>query len=229
MRRRSGRRSFHRLTGLVGALGLIVLTATGVGLLHPEWFGRGADSPAVVAADPFVSSRLLRAAPFYLEESRDGGATWRELPFQMAPARPVALAFATRDSGTVWLLGTIELMVSRDGGAIWEPVNLPGAVSFDEPARDLALPAAGEPLVATDYHGWRRGTGAAGWRELWHHPPTGADRVRTWMRRLHNGHWGPVFVGRVYDIVAVVALLAVLSGVVLLWRRNGRNGNGHNS
>ena len=229
MKRRSGRRRFHRMTGLASALALVVLTATGLGLLHPEWFGKAADNASVVAADPFVAGRLLRAAPFYLEESRDGGATWRELPFRMAPNEPVALAFAAGDSGTVWLLGATELMVSRDGGAVWEPVELPEAVSFDEPARDLALPAAGEPLVVTDHHGWHHRRKQAGepatWRELWHHPPTGADRVRAWMRRLHNGHWGPAVIGRVYDLVAVITLLVIVSGVVLLGRRNG-NGNG---
>lgn len=227
MRRRSGVKRAHRLGGFVAALGMLVLTVTGLVLLHPEWSGPSRDIATIVAADPAVDHRLLRAAPFYLEESRDGGTTWRELPLRMAPAEPVALVFATGDSGTVWLLGTTELLVARDGGAVWEPVDLPVAVSFDEPARDLALPTAATPLVTTDRHAWRRDGESGAWRELWYDPPTRGDGVRVWVRRLHTGHWGPLFMGRVYDAVAVVSLLVIVSGVALVGRRNGRNGNGH--
>ena len=217
---RNGRaRTLHRLVGLLGTLGLLVLTVTGVALLHPGWFGPAAGTASVVAADPFVSGRLLRASPFLIEESVDDGASWRDLPCGMAPANPVALRCDVTDSGVVWLLGKTELLVTNDGGVVWSPMELPAAVGFDEPARDLALPPGGLPLLTTDHRAWRRGDGA--WQELWHAPPPRADTWRRWIRRLHTGHWGPPLIARLYDGVAVVLLVVLFSGLVLLRRRNG--------
>jgi hypothetical protein len=217
-----GVRRFHRWTAAVAALGLVVLTLTGAGLLHPEWFGRAEDGPVIIAADPATPGRLLRAAPFLLEESRDGGATWNELPFRSAPAEPVALAFAARDSGLVWLLGTGELAVSRDGGAIWETLDLPPAVGFDEPTRDLALPTSTTPLVTTAHHAWRYESDS--WRLLWFRTPSRGDELRAWLHRLHTGHWGPGWMTRAHDAVAGITVLVIISGLVLFGRRNGRNG-----
>lgn len=223
MKRNGPARRLHRVAGLLGALGLLVLTLTGLALLHPEWLGRKAAPAAVVSADPFVPGRLLRAAPFLLEESLDDGATWRDLPCGLVPAAPVALRHDPADSGVVWLLGTTELLVARDGGVVWTPVALPAAVGFDEPARDLALPRGGAPLLTSDRHGWRRI--GDDWREQWHAPPTQADALHRWVRRLHTGHWGPPLIARLYDAAALIVLATLVTGIALFRRRNG-NGNG---
>ena len=212
-------RTLHRLAGVLGALGLLVLTITGVALLHPEWFGPAAGSASVVAADPFVSGRLLRASPFLVEESVDDGASWRDLPCGLAPADPVALRCDPSDSGVVWLLGATELLVADDGGVVWTRVELPAAVGFDEPARDLALPSGGLPLLTTDHGAWRHADGA--WHEQWRVPPSPQDGWRRWMRRLHTGHWGSPLIARLHDGVAVILLVVLVSGLVLLRRRNG--------
>jgi len=227
VKQHSGVRRVHRLLGFVTALGLLVLTTTGLGLLYPRWTGPFREGFTVVAADPVADDRLLRAAPFRLEESRDGGSTWQELPLRLAPSEPVALVFASGNCGTAGLLGTTELLVSRDGGAVWEAVALPGAVSINEPARGLAVSAASTFLVTTDHHAWVREAGSDDWREIWSHPSTRSERVRIWTRRLHTGHWGPAFMVRAYGMLAFAILLVIVSGTALAGRRNGRNGNGH--
>ena len=217
--RQHGMRRFHRASGLVGAIGLVLLTVTGLGLLHPTWFGRGSEAAWVVAADPFSPGRMLRAAPFLLEESHDGGTVWRDLPARMMPASPVVCVFAAADSGTVWLLGTTELLVSRDGGRVWTEVVLPVEVSFDETARGLALLDAAAPVLTTAHHGWRHEPADSAWRELWHRPPTRADHVRRWMHRLHSGHWGPPVIARLHDAVAVLVLAVIITGLCFFRRR----------
>ena len=63
MRRRSGRRRFHRMTGLVSALALVVLTATGLGLLHPEWWAKLlVVAGFILFTNPVGSSSIARAA-----------------------------------------------------------------------------------------------------------------------------------------------------------------------
>ena len=212
-------RTLHRLVGVLGALGLLVLTITGVALLHPEWLGRAVKPASVVVADPFAPGRLLRASPFLVEESSDDGASWRDLPCGLAPAAPVALRCDPADSGVVWLLGTTELLRADDGGIVWTPVEPPGAVGFDEPIRDLALPPGGAPLLTTDHHAWRRIDGA--WHEQWHVPPPRTDAWRRWVRRLHTGHWGSPLIARLHDGMAVILLVMLVSGLMLLRRHNG--------
>jgi len=207
VRRRAYRR-FHRWIGLASV------------------FGRAPDAPTVVGADPAVPQRLLRASPFLLEESRDGGATWRELSCGLAPANPVRCVFAAERPGTVWLLGATELLVSHDGGIVWETVPLPDGITWDAPARDMALPTAAAPVLTSDRRAWRRGADDGEWRVLWHHPPTRADGFRLWFHRLHTGRWGPPLVARLHDLAAYVVLLAVISGLLLYVRRNRRPGNG---
>ncbi len=213
-------RSAHHGLGLLAAGGAVLLIVTGVALQHPSWWGRSAEPPTVAAADPAAAGRLLRAAPFLLEESLDGGATWRDLPAMLAPARPVALVFAPASTGAVWLLGGLELAVSDDGGRIWSAVDLPPEVTRDNPALDLAVMPAGEVLVVTRSGGWQRLDGA--WSEAWSVPAQRGDGIRTWMHRLHTGRWGPAWVVRFYDLGAAVGLLAVATGLVLVRRRRRR-------
>jgi hypothetical protein len=221
MRNGGGRiRESHHGAGLVLAAGALLLLLTGLGLQHPHWFGRGALPPRALAADPGDPDRLLRASSALLEESRDGGLTWRDLPLLLAPAAPVALAFAPAGV-EVWLLGERELLRSADGGRVWEPVALPEAVGGDEPALALTVAADGSPLVASAHGAWRR-LPAGGWGEVWRVEPTAGDRLRHWIRRLHTGRWGGAAVLRLYDAGVILGLVVVVSGLVLAWRRSRR-------
>ncbi|MBE0567303.1 MAG: hypothetical protein IH621_15195, partial [Krumholzibacteria bacterium] len=190
MRRGSRVSDAHHHLGLALAAGAFLMVVTGLALLHPEWFGRGALAPRAVAADPGDPARLLRASTSLLEESRDGGATWRELPLLLAPDRPLALAFAPV-GGEVWCLGESELLVSRDGGAVWAPVDLPAGIGPAEPPVGLAVPVAGRPVVTTEFGAWSGEREPGSWRPLWRFTPTAGDRLRAWARRLHAGRWGP--------------------------------------
>jgi uncharacterized iron-regulated membrane protein len=213
-------RSAHHGLGLLAAFGAVLLIVTGLALQHPSWWGRSAEPPTVAAADPGAEGRLLRAAPFLLEESLDGGATWRDLPAMLAPAHPVALVFAPASVGTVWLLGGLELAVSSDGGRVWSAVDLPLQVTRDNPALDLAVTPAGEPLVVSRTGAWHRRGDT--WVEAWSAPAQRGDGIRTWLHRLHTGRWGPAWVVRLYDLGAFVGLLVVVTGLVLVRRRRRR-------
>ena len=216
-------RQAHHGLGMILALGALLLLATGAALMHPHRLGRAALGPTAVGADPAQPGRLLRASPALLEESVDDGRTWRDLPLMLAPQQPVALAFAPAGDGGVWLLGHTDLLRSADGGAVWEPVPLPEAVSFSEPPVALTVDPDGRPVVATAHGAWIADrTTPAGWRELWRVPPTRADRWRDLARRLHSGRGGPPFVARVYDAGVVLFLVVVVTGLVLGLRRRRR-------
>lgn len=208
-------RSLHHGLGLFLALGALVSVATGLALQHPGWLGRGALPPGVVAADPADADRLLRASPALVEVSRDGGATWEELPLPAAPDLPVALAFAPAPSRGVWLLGATELLASNDGGAVWDRRELPPLAGRDEPPIALAVTAAGLPLVATAHGAWLGDAEGARWTSLWRVEPTRGDRLRAAIRRLHSGHWGLPFMPRLYDAGALLFVVVLVTGIAL--------------
>jgi hypothetical protein len=220
-------RKAHHGLGLFLAAGAVLLVATGLALQHPAWIGRGAMPPRVVAASSGAPERLLRASPALLEESRDGGRTWLELPLPFAPDRPVALAFAPVDTGSVWLLGETELLHSADGGGVWERRDLPAGITHDDPPLALAITADGRPLVVTTTGAWLDEAPDGAWRALWRVEPTRGDRLRLWARRLHAGHWGPSFTPRLYDIGALLFTAVVVSGLFLGLRRRKRHRKSH--
>ena len=223
MRRRgSWVQDTHHGLGLLLAGGALLAIVTGLGLQHPHWLGRPTLAPRVVAADPADSLRLLRAAPALLEESRDGGRTWHDLPLLQAPDRPVAMVFAPGPVGDVWLLGADELLRARDGGAVWAPVPLPVAVGPREPPVALTVTAGGLPVVATAYGAWIGQDAPGSWRELWRFAPSRGDRLREQVRHLHGGRWGPPAMARIYTAGSVLFLAVLLSGLLLGWWRRGR-------
>ncbi len=226
-------RGAHEKLGLFLAAGALLMVATGLALQHPGWLGRGALPPRVVAADPSVAGRLLRASPALLEESRDGGASWNELPLSAAPDAPVAAAFAPPPFGTVWLLGATELLASADGGEVWERRDLPPGAGPDDPPLALTVTADGRPVVATAQSAWLgdplgEGEGAR-WTSLWHVEPTRGDRLRLAVRRLHSGHWGLPLMPRLYDVAALLFVAVLATGVALAVRARRHHRKRHHS
>lgn len=213
---------FHGGLGLLLAGGALLVVVTGLGLQHPQRLGRATLAPLAVAADPAAPGRLLRAAPALLEESRDGGRTWHDLPLLQAPDHPVAMAFAPGPTRDVWLLGRSELLRSQDGGAVWAPIPLPAAVDHGEPPLALTVTIGGLPVVATAFGAWIGQDEPGAWRELWRFVPSAGDRLRGQVRRLHSGHWGPPAVARCYDWGAVLFVAVVISGLALGWWRRER-------
>jgi len=209
----------HHGVGLFLAAGSLLIVVTGLALQHPDWLGRGALPPSVVAANPGDARHLLRASPALVEESRDGGLAWHDLPLPAAPDRPLALVFAPGDEGSVWLLGLTELLVSRDGGGVWERLDLPPGLSHDESPLALTITADERPLVASAYGAWLGDEQAAAWSVLWRVEPTRGDRLRDWARRLHSGHWGLPATAAAYDIGALLFVTVLATGVALGARR----------
>jgi len=76
-------------------------------------------------------------------------------------------------------------------------------------------------MVAGRHGAWRL-EAVAGWEVLWVTPPTTGDQARTWLYRLHTGHWGGGLVPRVYDLVALATVILVLTGLIMGWRRARR-------
>ena len=222
-------RATHHGLGLFLALGALLVVATGLALQHPAWLGRGALPPRVAAADPANPLRLLRASPSLLEESRDGGATWRELPLSAAPDAPLALVFAPPPGRGAWLLGATELLVSTDGGTVWDRRELPPRLGLDEPPVGLAATAEGCPLVVSSYGAWLGDADGARWTSLWHVEPTRGDRWRDAARRLHAGHWGLPIMPRLYDLSTLLFVVVLVTGLALGLRTRRRNRKHHHS
>lgn len=226
-------RATHEGLGLCLASGALLIVATGLALQHPDWLGRGALPPQVVAADPADPLRLLRAAPALLEESRDGGVTWRELPLPAAPDAPVALAITPGPGRRAWLLGAGELLMSDDGGLVWDRGELPPLAGPDDPPLGLAVTADGRPVVATAYGAWvgewLGADGGTRWTSLWRVEPTRGDRLRHAVRRLHSGHWGLPVMPRLYDAAALLFLVVLATGVALGLRARRHHRKRHHS
>jgi len=212
-------RESHHGLGLLAAGGILLLALTGLALQHPGWFGHPGQRAIVLSADPNTGDRLLRATPALLEVSTDGGDTWQDLPLSAAPDHPVRLVFGDVP-GEVWLLGGTELLVSRDGGRIWEDVGLPPDLGPQQPATDLTF-QGGYPLVAGRSGAWYQ-TVDGGWENLWTTPASRGDNARAWLYRLHTGHWGGGLVPRLYDLVAVATAILVVTGLIMGARRARR-------
>jgi hypothetical protein len=222
-------RATHHGLGLFLALGALLVVATGLALQHPAWLGRGAMPPRVLAADPVDPQRLLRASAALLEESRDGGATWSELPLPAAPDLPLALVFASPPARGAWLLGVTELLASNDGGAVWDRRDLPPRPGREDPPLGLAVTADGRPLVVTAYGAWVGDIDGESWTSLWQIEPTRGDRLRDLVRRLHAGHWGLPFMPRLYDLGTLLFVVVLVTGLVLGLRARKRQRKHHHS
>jgi len=220
---KSGLRLSHRWVGTLAAVVLLVAGVTGFLLQHPAWLGPPANLPLTVAADPLIRDRLLRGTHWGVEQSQDGGHSWREIPMLAPPTDVVRIVFTPGDPLVVHALGTDALVVSRDGGRIWQAIP----VGTAEPGRqaiflDLAVAPGGELHLLTDAGLLASRDGGKSWDWT---GPHDVPRTRDWRRFVHDLHTGQLAgaVGRrVVEIGALALLFITVTGVVL-FRRNGRS------
>ncbi len=211
-------KGLHNAVGLTSALFVLALAATGVLLNHPAGLIKGAmEERLCLAADPFRAGRLYRGTRSALERSDDNGKTWEEVPMAFPPLETVDIAFHPGDPRVLYLLQRWQgPLASRDGGTVWEPLDLP----FDPQGADvelvgLSVTAGGDLFLETSAGLLKKPAAGGPWE------PLDFDLQRkNWMRivrSLHNGHFfGPWFV-KVYDAAAAALLVLIVTGIVL-WR-----------
>jgi uncharacterized iron-regulated membrane protein len=219
---KSGLRLSHRWVGLAAAALLLVSGVTGVLLQHPSWLGSVAAPSLTLAADPLTVGRLLRGNHWGVEESTDAGLTWNEVAMLAPPTDVVRIVFSGPETRTVHALGKDALVVSDDGGRVWEGVRIaaPGldpGVTF----LDFAVGSPGQWHVLTDA-GMLTSTDKGrtwAWAGL-RNEVSGRD----WHRLVHDLHTGHLAgsVGRRTAEIGALALLFITVTGLLLFRRGGR-------
>lgn len=214
--------SWHRWLGVGAALFLLTAASTGFLLEHPEWLGDEQAVSLSVAADPAQQDRYLRGGTWGLEESLDGGATWRELPMLAPPENVRRVHFSHADPGRVFALGPKSLVTSDDGGRVWEEIRFPaGSVAPGTELLDVSTGASGEWLVLTG--GGLLVSADAG--RSWTGETTGEKEGRSWRRLVHDLHTGHLFgvVGRrVAEGTALVVVFLTVTGLFITFRRGRR-------
>jgi uncharacterized iron-regulated membrane protein len=213
-------RRTHSWLGVIAALVLLVVAGSGILLQHPAWVGEAEDEVLCLAADPVTPARLLRGMAWGVEVSDDGGARWREAPM-LAPPSNVARILFGPGAGVVYAMGAQSLVMSTDGGRIWQ--ELPGP--HDErllSARfvDLTVSSEGTLELLTTAGQYRR-TDNGAWQAVG--TPNAPQRGgRRWVHDLHTGHlfggWGR----RVVEGGAWGLVLLTVSGLVLRRRSGAR-------
>lgn len=214
-------RASHAGLGVVLALGAVVVVLTGFSLRHPGWFGPRVAAPGGLAADPGTPGRVLRTAP-RLQESRDGGHTWSDLPEPPGEGRPLAVAIAPDSAGAVWLLEQGALLRGDAAARTWTPVLLPPAAAGAAAPRELTVTADGIPVVAGALGAWAADGDGGTWRTLWVRHPGRGERLQRWVHDVHTGEWGIALVPRIYDGGAILFLGVIATGWYLGTRRGGR-------
>ena len=207
-------RRSHRWLGWAVSLLLVAVAGSGILLQHPRWLGPVANPPLSLAVDPDNGARLLRGTHWGVEVSEDGGHHWQEVPMLAAPTDVRRILFAPGGAGAVYAVGNHTVVVSRDGGRIWQDVA--GPADDRAPAArylDLTVSAAGELHLLTTAGQYRK-HGDGDWLAIGGPSPAGRN-ARQWLHDLHTGHmWGPP--GRVVVEAGAWALVVlVVTGLVL--------------
>lgn len=210
-------KNVHNWVGLASAAFLLALLVTGIALNHPGALIPGSQAERLaLAAHPSDPRVLYRGLSSALERSRDGGATWEEVPMLFPASEVVDIAFHPRDPRTVAVLQRWQgPLLSTDGGTVWEPVGL----HFDPQAAGVELVAlsfsgAGELWLETSAGLLKRPAGGE-WTSVDFDPAR-----KNWLRlarTLHNGHFFGTWFVKLYDAAAVALLLLIVTGIVL-WR-----------
>lgn len=137
----------------------------------------GISSVNDLAIDPTNAAHVFAAEGLYhagaLIESRDGGATWHDLPDppDTALEQPDLLAIDPTNPSSIWadwsLMGTGQLWHSADGGHSWQqvsPASPPYAVAtgigFDAPHHRVYVSVADETSGGATRIYWTGGNGA---------------------------------------------------------------------
>ena len=220
---KSRMRLSHRWVGVAATAVLLVTSATGILLMHPSWLGPPANPPLTVTVDPLDPGRLLRGTHWGVELSDDAGGTWREIPMLAPPTDVVRIIFSPDDPMVVHALGADALVVSRDGGRIWQ--DIPVGISdpgWQATFLDLAVAPGGALHLLTDEGLLTSRDDGKSWDWT---GPRDVPRTRDWRRFVHDLHTGQLAgaVGRrVVEIGALALLFITVTGVVL-FRRNGRS------
>jgi hypothetical protein len=218
---RSFMRQFHLVLGLGAGLLVLVAAVTGVLLQYPHLLGPAPVEMTAFHALSGEEGHYLRGTSLGLEASLDGGGTWREVPMLMPPG-PVRRIVADRDRPEViFVLGRDGLVMSRDGGRIWEPMD-PGAPLDHSWMQlvDLTLRADGNVDLITRGGFWRTMDGGQTWRAHAVTPPSRSSGMRGLIHDLHTGYiWNRsgswmVTAGAVALVLLVItgALLTLVSG-----------------
>jgi len=212
----------HRWIGGAAALLILVTGASGILLQHPSWLGGSANAPGSVAADPLDEDRLLRGTHWGVEQSDDGGQTWRELPMLTPPTDVFRIVFAPDDPLLVVALGRDALVGSRDGGRVWGAISLGPAAEAPAPKYlDLAVGSLNRLHLLTDRGLLSSRDGGQTWTWTGSQPDPGSRDWRQWVHDLHTGHLLGSLGRRVVEGGALALLFLTLTGVVL-FRRNGK-------
>ncbi|MBA4378788.1 MAG: hypothetical protein C0395_09105, partial [Gemmatimonas sp.] len=173
-------RHLHRWLGALLLLPLLAVTASGLLLGNPHWLDRGRDPVLRVVADPVRPGVLWQGRASGLWRSEDAGSAWREVPMLSPPLEVAGIAVA---GDTIWAAGAAgDLVVSRDGGAVWE--SLPGLPLDGARVRDLGTGPGGALYAWTTRGLFAGADGGRAWTARGDAPAaTPTDRVRA----LHTG------------------------------------------
>jgi len=209
-----GWKKIHNVLGLASAVFLLLLLGTGILLNHPAWLDRG--EPTAMAADPKVGSRIFEGKKDGLFVSGDAGVTWDEVPMLYPPQNVADIRFSG-DGKEIYVVEKWgRVILSKDGGRIWENIPLPFDAQADGVELMSATPGPAGGLCLFTSHGWLLSKdGGKSW------DASRFDKKAHPLRRLiltiHNGYFfGPKFVW-LYDFSALALLILIVSGFVL-WK-----------
>jgi hypothetical protein len=207
-------KKIHNIFGLSSALFLFLLLSTGILLNHPSWLDK--DEATALAADPKVPSRIYEGKKDGLFVSGDTGRTWNDVPMLYPPQNVADIRFSN-DGKEIYVVEKWgRVILSKDGGKIWENIALPFDPQVEGVELKSATPGAGGSLCLFTSHGWLLSKdGGKSW------DASRFDKRARPLHRLiltvHNGYFfGPKFVW-LYDFSALALLVLIVSGIVL-WK-----------
>jgi len=220
-------RLLHQWVGLASSAVLVVLAISGFFLIHPGLLGGPMESTLALAVNPNDADHMLRGTLSGLYRSVDGGANWEEVPMLFHAEKVTDIVYAPDDADRVYVvMEDLGLIVSRDGGVVWESVQL-GFVPVAEGVRLGRLTAGrGGRIVLATSGGWlKSGDGGKVWRPLGDATEPGRD-LRTLIHQLHTGYFFGSGFYVVYDAAALGTVLLAVTGLVIRRRRSNQRNSG---
>ena len=206
-------KKIHNVLGILSALFLLILLITGILLNHPSSLHKG--EVETIAADPSNSERLLSSRKEGLFYSLNGGKNWEEVSMLYPPEEVTDIIFSPENPKNIYVLEKWgRILASKDGGRIWETIQLP----FDPQSQGIELKKLSvgekEKLVILTSHGWISSEDNG---KNWDESYLNKNKMPLYrlIMTLHNGYFfGPRFLW-VYDFAAASLLILIVSGLVL--------------